>query len=113
MTRGSPPPCDDVPAYHMCEVLYNSHTAYMMRYIARAGQEAKGLSPYGSLEEARGARGSDFHWKNVHFRDVGGVLSYQTHAGEWIPVDSEPLALRAETGGNACEIWHFVCPHWS
>ena len=24
------------------------------------------------------ALGSDFHWKNVHFREVGQVLSWQT-----------------------------------
>ena len=64
------------------------HTACMTRYTSRASQEPKGHS----LEEATGALGSDFHWKKVHFRKVGGVLNWQTRAGKWIPVESEPTA---------------------
>ena len=82
-----PPPRDHVLAYRIWEVLCKLHTAYMTGYTSKAGQEPKGRSPCGSLEEARGALGSDLHWKNVHFRDVGGFLSWQTRAGEWIPVE--------------------------
>ena len=63
-----PPPRDHVLAYRIWEVLCKSHTSYTTRYSAKVGQEPKGRSPYGSLNEARGALGSDFHWKNVHFR---------------------------------------------
>ena len=77
----------------------------------------KARSPYASLEEARGALGTDFHWKNVRFREVGRVLSWQTRAGEWIPVDSEPSAncRRCTQKGAALPArnWHFQCPHWS
>ena len=62
------------------EVLCKSHTAYMTRYTARVGHEPKGRAPYGSLDEARGALGSDLQWENVHFREVGGVLAWQTRA---------------------------------
>ena len=88
------PPRDHVLAYayRIWEVLCKLHTAYMTRKNATSGQEPKGRSPYALLEEARGALGTDFHWKNVRFREVGGVLSWQTRAGEWIPVESEPSA---------------------
>ena len=90
MSRGLPlpPPRDHVLAYRVWEVLCKSHTAYMMRYNTRAGQEHKGRLPYASLEDARGALGTDFHWKNVTFREVDGVLSWQTCAGKWICVRS-------------------------
>ena len=81
-----PPPRDHVLAYRIWEVLCKSHTAYMTRYNTRMGQEPKGRSPYASLEEANGALGTYFHWKNVRFREFGGVLSWHTRAGEWIPV---------------------------
>ena len=91
ITRGPPLPSrDHVLAYRIWEVLCKSHTAYMTRYNTRVGQEPKGRSPYASVEEARGALGTGFHWKNVRCREVGGVLSWQTRAGEWIPVESEP-----------------------
>ena len=109
-----PPPSDHVLAYRISEVLCKSHTAYMTRYTARAAQEPKGRSPYGSLEEARGALGSDFNWKNVHFKDVVGVLSWQTRAGEWIPMESKPSAncRRCVQKGAAlpAKHWHFQCP---
>ena len=112
-----PPPRDHVLVYRVWEVLCKSHTAYMTRYNTRAGQEPKGRSPYAVLEEARGALGTDFHWKNVRFREVGGVLSWQTRAGEWIPVESEPSAnCRRYTQKGAAlpaRHWHFQCPHWS
>ena len=112
-----PPPPDHVLAYRIWEVLCKSHTAYMARYNAKFGQEPKGRSPYASLEEARGALGTDFHWKNVRFREVGGVLSWQTRAREWIPIDSEPSAncRRCTQKGAAmpAKHWHFQCPHWS
>ena len=63
VVRGIPPPRHYVLVYGIWDVMCKSHTAYMTRYIARAGQEPKGRSLYGSLEEARGALGSDFHWK--------------------------------------------------
>ena len=89
----------------------------MTRYTTKAGQEPKGHSPYGSLEEARGALGSDLYWKIVHFREVGGVLSWQTRVGGWIPVESEPMAncRRCIQKGAAlpAKQWHFQCPHWS
>ena len=108
----SPPPLrDHLLAYRIWEVLCKWHTAYMTRYTARSGQEPKGRSPYGSLEEASGAPGTDFHWKNVRFTEVGGVLSWQTCAGEWIPVDSEPPAnCRRFTQKGAAmptKHWHF------
>ena len=112
-----PPPRDHVLAYRVWEEPCKSHTAYMTRYSARVGQEPKGRSPYGSLEEARGALGSDFHWNNVHFREVGGVLSWQTRAAEWIPVESEPTAKcrRCVQKGAAmpAKHWHFQCLYWS
>ena len=110
-------PHDHVLAYRIGEVHCKSHTAYMTRYNARSNQEPKGRSPYGSLEEARGALGTDFHWKNVRFREVGGVLSWRMRAGEWIPVDSGPSAncRRCTQKGAAmpAKHWHFQCPHWS
>ena len=66
-SAGDSPPRDHVLGYRVWEVLCKSHTAYMTRYMAQAGKEPKGRSPYASLDEARGAPGSDFHWKNVHF----------------------------------------------
>ena len=112
-----PPPRDHVPAYRIWEVICKSDTTYMTRYTARAGQEPKGRSPYGSLEEAKGALGCDFNWKNIHFRDVGEVVSWQTRAGERIPVESEPSAncKKCVQKGAAlpAKHWHFQCPHWS
>ena len=52
-----PPPRDHLLAYCIWEVLCKSHTAYMTRYTARAGQEPKARSPYVSPEEAKGAPG--------------------------------------------------------
>ena len=108
---------DHVLAYRIWEVLCKSHTAYMTRYNARSGQEPKGRSPYASLQEAKGALGTDFHWTNVRFKEVGGVLRWQTRAGEWISVDSEPSAncRRCMKKGAAMPArhWHFQCPHWS
>ena len=69
MTR--PPLRDHLLPYRIWEVLCKSHTGHMTRYNARSGQEPKGWSPYGSLEEARGALMTDFHWNNVRFREVG------------------------------------------
>ena len=114
-----PPPLsrDHVLAYRVSEVLCKSHTAYMTRYTARASDKPKGRSPYGSLEEARGAPGNDFHGKNVHFREVGGVLRWQTRVGEWIPVELEPTAncTRCVQKGAAmpAKQRHFQCPQWS
>ena len=65
-----------------------SHTAYMTRYMTRVGKEPKGKPPYSSLVEAKVALGEDFHWKNVRFREVGGVLRWPMRAGRWIPVES-------------------------
>ena len=73
-------------------MLCKSHTPYTTQYNAKSGHEPKGRLPYASLEEAKGALGTDFRWKNVRFREVGKVLSWQTRAGEWIPVESEPSA---------------------
>ena len=43
-----------------------------------------------TLEDAREALGDSFVWRSVKFRVVGGVLQWQMHQGEWIPVDSPP-----------------------
>ena len=39
--QGDAPPRDHVLAYRVWEVLCKSHTTYMTRYTARAGQELK------------------------------------------------------------------------
>ena len=113
----APPPRDHVLAYQVWEVLCKSHTTYMTKYTARAGQDPKERSPYGSLEEARGALGSDFHWKNVHFTEIGGALSWQTCAGQWIPLESEPTdncrSCVQKGAAMLAKHWHFRCPHWS
>ena len=118
MTRSCPPPPHDhLLAYRIWEVPCKSHRGHTTRYNTRAAQEPKGRSPYASLEEARGALGTDFHRKIVRFRAVGGVLSTQTRAGEWILVDSEPSTnCRICTQKGAAippRQWHFRCPHWS
>ena len=113
---GRSPPRDHILAYRMWEVLCKSHAAYMNRYVARAGKEPKGRSPYSSLEDARSAMGTDFHWKNVHFREVGGVITSDTRGGEWIPVDSEPASdcrRCVHKGQVPAKHWHFRCPYWS
>ena len=106
-----PPPRDHALVYRIWEVLCKSHTAYMTPYTARSGQEPKGRSPYGSLEEARGAPMTDFHWKNVRSMEVGGILSWQTRAGEWIPDELRALGklqtLHAERSGDASETLAF------
>ena len=48
----------------------------------RSGRQPKGGSPYSSLLEARTALGNDFQWKNTRFREVEGVMSWLTCAGE-------------------------------
>ena len=110
--RGRPPK-DHVLAYTVWEELCKSHMAYMARY--RQAKEPKGRFLYVSTDEARGALGSDFHWKNVHFRDVGGMLSWQTRAGEWIAVESGPSAdcPKCVQKGAAMPAthWHFQCPY--
>ena len=40
-------------------------------HTVRPRKEAKGTSPYASLDEAREALDNDFRCKNVHFREVG------------------------------------------
>ena len=54
-SAGDSLPRDHVIAYRL--VLCKSHTTYMMRNTARVGKEAKGRSPYASLNEARGRAG--------------------------------------------------------
>ena len=78
--QGGRPRRDHMLAYKVREVLCKSHksgkcSANRTRRTwraktARAGKEPKGKYPYASLDEARGALGSDFYWKNVHFREV-------------------------------------------
>ena len=73
-SAGGSPPKDHILANPVWGVLCTSHTAYMTRYAALTGKEPKQRFSYASLDEATGALHNDLHWKNAHFREMGGVL---------------------------------------
>ena len=65
----------------MWEVLHRSPAAYQAGYLGQGGHQPKGKSPYATLEGVRSALGWGFVRKNVHFKEVGGVINWQTRAG--------------------------------
>ena len=93
-----------------------SQAAYARRYAGTHGKSSSESSQYATLEEAWKEQGSAFTWRSVKFREVGGVLQWQSRQGEWIPVDSPPSGgcqRCAQRGSPDERHWHFRCPHWS
>ena len=77
-------------AWRTWDCVNQSQSAYARRYAGSAGNAIQTDQQQATLEEAREAIGDSFVWVSVKLRVVGGVLQWQTHQGEWIPVDSPP-----------------------
>ena len=103
-------------AWRVWDCVSQSQAAYARRYAGTHGKSSSESSQYATLEEAWKEQGSAFTWRSVKFREVGGVLQWQSRQGEWIPVDSPPSGgcqRCAQRGSPDERHWHFRCPHWS
>ena len=77
-------------AWRVWDCVSQSQAAYARRYAGTHGKSSSESSQYTTREEAWKDQGSAFAWRSVKFREVGGVLQWQTRQGEWILVDSPP-----------------------
>ena len=103
-------------AWRVWDCVSQSQAAYVRRYAGSLGKSNSEANQYATLEEAWRAMGSAFTWRSVKFREVGGVLQWQSRQGEWIPVDSPASGgcqRCAQRGYPEERHWHFRCPHWS
>ena len=103
-------------AWLVWDCVSQSQAAYARRYAGSLGKSNSESNQYATLEEAWRALGSAFTWRSVKFREVGGVLQWQSRQGEWIPVESPPSGgcqRCAQRGSPDERHWHFRCPHWS
>ena len=75
-------------AWRVWDCVSRSQAAYARRYAGTRGKSSSESSQYATLVEAWKEQGSVFTWRSVKFREVGGVLQWQSRQGEWIPVDS-------------------------
>ena len=101
-------------AWRVWDCVSQSQAAYARR--GSLGKSNSESNQYATLEEAWRALGSAFTWQNVMFREVGGVLQWQSRQREWIPVESPPSGgcqRCAQRGSPNERQWHFRCPHWS
>ena len=103
-------------AWRVWDCVSQSQAAYARQYAGSQGKSSSESNQYATLEEAWKEQGSAFTWRSVKFREVGGVLQWQSRQGEWIHVESPPsggcqrCAQRASPDERH---WHFRCPHWS
>ena len=103
-------------AWRVWDCVSESQAAYARRYAGSLGKSNSESNQYATLEEAWRALGLAFTWRSVKFREVGGVLQWQSRQGEWIPVESPPSGgcqRCAQRGSPDERHWHFRCPHWS
>ena len=70
-------------AWRVWDCVSQSQAAYARRYAGSQGKSSSESSQYATLEEAWKEQGSAFTWRSVKFRDVGGVLQWQSRQGEW------------------------------
>ena len=73
-------------AWRVWDCVSQSYAAYARRYARTHGKSSSESSQYATLEEALKEQGSAFTWRSAKFREVGGVLQWQSRQGEWIPV---------------------------
>ena len=103
-------------AWRVWDCVSQSQAAYARRYAGSQGKSSSESNQYATLEEAWKEQGSAFTWRSVKFREVGGVLQWQSRQGEWIHVESLPSGgcqRCAQRGSPDERHWHFRCPHWS
>ena len=103
-------------AWRVSDCVSQSKGAYARRYAGSLGKSISESNQYSTLEEAWRALGLAFTWRSVKFREVGGVLQWQSQQGEWIPVESPPSGgcqRCAQRGSPDERHWHFRCLHWS
>ena len=103
-------------AWRICNCVSESQAAYARRYAGSLRKSNFESNQYATLEEAWRALGLAFTWRSVKFREVGGVLQWQSRQGEWIPAESPPSGgcqRCAQRGSPDQRHWHFRCPHWS